>query len=748
MFNDVMNPEIVKKHFGWKMAFCQHPMYLVVDEDRGVPALGERTAPWGAATADEYVERIRRNLRAFEEYDDLQLNYQLSAVEIESIVQRFPDIADSIKKNLELGKLKFVDGSFSQAHLQVFSSESSWRQFEMGLDIYEKHFGVRPAVYARQETGLHMQLPQILKQFGYKFALLSYFPWAIKVIGGEMELIGDDSGPATTHHDEFLNAVALDGTSIPVYAKARGCPSNGGNVGRDAIRDGYSGPPIWVTFPDLTEITEKKHTSVTRMFEFILLDDVLPERYKQAPPKADVRIYTYWSYIEGVWADELLRTTRDSERYALLAESLNVINVMRGRKTIDLHDIWHTILKYQHHDVHWIEVTDLKRKAIERTKEAKKLCMSIMEEIVSHEVEPDGNSLTLWNGLTRDRSTIFVSDALNAVEGTQEFEGKVYGQVALPSFGYKKYAKAEPCVSMKSDMPSAISNSFYTADISDSGLIRRLSTDKGDVVVDAGEVSGGEMRCMIDEQWYDTKAADLAFYRGEIADILTRSSLLNDIPVYEKYFFFKEMPVIKVEVRFDFNKNSVGYYWLDDTKINIYHPTSRGQVLHDIPFGYIDGSEGKPLFCTNWLFSSGLVHINMGNPKLCVKDGTISHMIAWGGNRFGNRMHFDAWSSKEQYDITLNGRQEIEYFLVPWGDFDGNAIVKMVDDLTNPVYVSDGRPIHEDQKSFISAKEKELLITSVFEKEGDLTARGYKLPGGIKDKFRDFEIVNIPVDQL
>ena len=31
----------VKEHFGWKLAFCQHPMYLLIDEDRGEPTVGE-----------------------------------------------------------------------------------------------------------------------------------------------------------------------------------------------------------------------------------------------------------------------------------------------------------------------------------------------------------------------------------------------------------------------------------------------------------------------------------------------------------------------------------------------------------------------------------------------------------------------------------------------------------------------------------------------------------------------------------
>jgi hypothetical protein len=70
----------VKENFGWKLAFCQHPMYLLIDEDRGQPTVGERVPPWGAANAKDYVQRVSRNLQSLENLPELKLNYQWSAV--------------------------------------------------------------------------------------------------------------------------------------------------------------------------------------------------------------------------------------------------------------------------------------------------------------------------------------------------------------------------------------------------------------------------------------------------------------------------------------------------------------------------------------------------------------------------------------------------------------------------------------------------------------------------------------------
>jgi len=79
ILNQLKSDPFIKKHFGWKLAFCQHPMYLLIDEDRGKPTVGERIPPWGARNKEGYVERVRRNLKSLEELSELKLNYQWGA---------------------------------------------------------------------------------------------------------------------------------------------------------------------------------------------------------------------------------------------------------------------------------------------------------------------------------------------------------------------------------------------------------------------------------------------------------------------------------------------------------------------------------------------------------------------------------------------------------------------------------------------------------------------------------------------
>lgn len=56
------------------MAFIQHPMYLIMDEDRGEPAVMERFPPWGAANSEDYTKRVQRNLNSLDSLPGLKLN--------------------------------------------------------------------------------------------------------------------------------------------------------------------------------------------------------------------------------------------------------------------------------------------------------------------------------------------------------------------------------------------------------------------------------------------------------------------------------------------------------------------------------------------------------------------------------------------------------------------------------------------------------------------------------------------------
>ena len=70
-----------------------------------------------------------------------------------------------------------------------------------------------------------------------------------------------------------------------------------------------------------------------KQVDFVLLDEELPRRLAQAPARFQSRIFTNWSYIEGIRAEELSRNNFLAEQGALSAEALNAMaNVLLGRE--------------------------------------------------------------------------------------------------------------------------------------------------------------------------------------------------------------------------------------------------------------------------------------------------------------------------------------------------------------------------------------------------------------------------------
>jgi hypothetical protein len=738
----------VKKHFGWKLFFAQHPMYLIVDEDRGEPAVGERIPPWGAETKEGYIERVRRNLTSLEKLPNLKLNYQWSALEVEHMCRHFPDVHERMKKLYAAGSLDFLDGTYSQAHLQSLTSESNWRQFEVGLELYKSLFDKKMDIYARQETGLHHQLPQLLNHFGYIYAASPAFVTTVEIFEGPFEFIVQEGQMEAINGDGLIESVGLDGSSIPFYLTV-GLGWSNMKIERELQQDLYSGPRIFNVFPDLDEVDKEDFEENYQLFDWVLFKDALIEIHKEYPPRARGRVSTNWSYNEGVWAEELFRAMRRTEAKVLLAEQMNAMVRLSGQgpdKSLRIKKIWKTILKSQHHDISWIEVTDLKRKSINRLNEAFDDCDKIITELSEVLIEKNGEELSIFNGQPGKRNALIElnEQASLGEKPFQVYKENSFGFASLSPGGYKSFKKLDTVVhSEKTDNPDNINTKYYSIQLSKNGLIKQFKTQRGKQLLKDGPKLGGEIRARIDREWYDNRDADVNYLTGPVCDIVERKTKINNIPLTETYFYYKDQPYIKVELEFDFNGNEVGYMWFDETKLNVYYPTVGEKVHHDIPFGYIEAKQNRPLLAANWVECGGLVYVHRGNVKHWVKDGVIANVLAWGDNQFSNRIHWD-WIEYTEYDIRLYGKQKIEYYIIPQEEFDGTQATHLVEDIISPVHVQAG----VGNRSFYSVDDPGVAVTAIYLKNDQVYVRGYKLPGNGNEGLRDWEIFNLPVDEV
>jgi hypothetical protein len=755
-YNDLFVNADVRNRFGWKLAICQHPMYLLIDEDRGEPIVGERVAPWGAPNAEEYVGRIIRNLASLKRFPDLKISYEFSGAEVEGIAEKFPDVVREMKARYDKGQLDFVNGTFAQPHLHTVGSESNWRQFEFGLGVYKKLFGKDVKVYQEQETSVHQQLPQILKKFGYEFMVLPDFRWMLSIKDANVTVDGGACHGVSVYldsPDNFVSAAALDGTKLPTYFNTHASDHN--DITHMIQKDMLHGQKTWIMNPDMIEVNDDEYKDMTSVFKHVLLEKSLEEEYKSGAPHYEAALYSTWSYVEGVWAEELLRRNKEAEEHAVLAENLCCLAGLMGKDQNyknDLAKIWHDILKYQHHDVSWIEVTDLRQKAVNILGQGLALSRSLAGKaaaalmLINAKGKDDASSYTLFNVLAHKRIAVAeINSPVKAGTGFQKYAGRNIGTAELGAFSAKSFsADGSASDSKAAALPGLISTPAYTVTLSPEGLIKQLNAKDRDLLKD-GEYLGGELRCIADGMRHSNKNAECAYFTGPVFDVVERSHKIANIPIKETYFYFKTAPYIKVEIEFDFNGNEIGNFWADYSKINVYYPTTGNEYYHDIPFGFQKGKIGEPAYAMNWVYSGGLVYINRGNIKCWVKDGVISNMLAWGGQHFDNRQHFGWTEQSTKYDLRLYGKRKIEYWLYPAGDFDGGKISVAAEGMTFPIYAAPGKL----DARFIEGLDETLMVTTLHEKDGKVYARGWKAPGLAKvpggTQLIDFEIFDLPL---
>ena len=520
----------LKEYYDWQIAICYHPMYMLVDEDRGVPILGERIPPWGAATAEQYLERVNRNLASLEKDPKLKLNYEWAASALEDIAVRFPDVMQRMQAAHRRGQLDFVGGEYALAHTMTYGSEADWKQFELGLEVFQRLFGQRVTVHAHQEDQLYPQIPQVLRHFGYEYLTMPSFPWAVTITEGQFQFLGHESGPYLRKDDEFINVTAPDGTKLPAYFATNVRQTNPNDA---YMKDLWGCPPVWIDFPDLEE-----YHNPNGMARPVLLGSALAERFKAAPPRASGKIQNYYSYAEGVWAEEHLRANKAAEEATVQAGNLlamaRLAKVPLDRKE-KLSDLWRTVLKYQDHDVTWIEVTDLRRKAIGKFQHVVAEDRKLMGEVAASLVHPDTKSLAVFNGLPRPRAALLEVGADEVPGGAaklQKVGEKFVGFVDLPACGYRSFPRAKDSGREPKEvgLPERLDTEFYRVQLSKEGLINTLTTANGRKLVSGGDYLGGEIRAVIGNQWVNNRAATCKFYDGDVCAVLERSGTFGQPP--------------------------------------------------------------------------------------------------------------------------------------------------------------------------------------------------------------------------
>ena len=173
-------------------------------------------------------------------------------------------------------------------------------------------------------------------------------------------------GPRFLQGSEFAAWQGLDGTTVPLYMH-QPIPREmtfRETLAREMVLGRLSAPPLMIDLPDMIAIDDA-WIEERKALEFVTLEDALAGRLEENPVRPKVRLYTNWSYIEGIRAEQLSRSTIEAEREALRAEAFNALAWGLGlAEAASTDEIWKTILKSQHHDVYCFSAPELRDKAI------------------------------------------------------------------------------------------------------------------------------------------------------------------------------------------------------------------------------------------------------------------------------------------------------------------------------------------------------------------------------------------------
>ncbi len=710
----------------WKLALAQHPMYLLIKEDSQSI---ERLPPWGLPGIEPYIERVKRNLDVIRQNPALKIGYEWSGLELEMLVADAPKVFEELRALAQEGRVAFYNGTYAQPHLQTLSSEANYRQFEFGMRVYRELAGKQVVTYAHQETSIHDQAPQLLRAFGLEYAVLPLFPCTLAWLDeGEMLLL-DQFGHRFVHGHEFVNWVGLDGSIVPLYL-ARTVDDTPDVNKDEAPSDPFEAflteqeiigrlhePPIVLSFPDLIE-TDDDWLARRQEFEFVLLDEALPERMRKYPPQSRARLYANWSYIEGLRAGELSRTNRRAETSALRAEALGALAYsVLGRAPASTDAIWKTILKTQHHDVYGHGKEELKDKAIGWLREAEaaatRLAGSAARAIISQldHAGGVGQPVIVFNTVPHAQKALLVLEAEIADPLVVDNRGTSLPTEAIPQadgitrirflaetggFGYQAYwirSGGEEAAAEEHDGPLTFENEFYRATLQPDGTLTSLVLQQSAAEVLGSEATRANQLTAMDStgltpsnhelhvrERYQRPAAGPALHWAPAAPRVRRSPLGTvfsvaghmgpQIAARLVMNFYHHLPRIDVSWHFEFETASIGTFYNDDTKLSVHWPLSfAGDIHHDIAFGVVQTRDERPFFPASWVDISdgerGLAYMHHGTLKHWVSAGTLVNLFAYGEDTeaMGGRRRPYNWP--KAFDHRLRGQHRIKYAVYP-----------------------------------------------------------------------------------
>lgn len=279
----------------------------------------------------------------------------------DSVRVQTPEAYQQFKEISANERIEFTNPTYAQPYCYNISGESIIRQFQYGIQTVHKHFPeVRLVTYSAEEPCFTSCLPQVLKLFGFKYAVLK----CPNTCWG---------GYTNAYGGELVNWIGSDGTSIltvPRYAcealeenstwqTTAWCNSA---TYLQACRNAGIQHPVGMCFQDagwkngpwLGSGTSIKNNSI-----YVTWKDYIENR--STGHTDDNWHFTQEDmHVNLMWGSQVLQRiaqeVRTSENKLVMAEKMSVVaHLANGYNytQADVDEAWRTLMLAQHHDS-WI----------------------------------------------------------------------------------------------------------------------------------------------------------------------------------------------------------------------------------------------------------------------------------------------------------------------------------------------------------------------------------------------------------
>jgi hypothetical protein len=130
----------------------------------------------------------------------------LDARAYEFMAEKFPEVAERLRRQLAAGKLELIGGTYGQPMGTTISGESNIRQMVVGREVIRKALGYEMVTFLEEEEFTHPQVPQLAALAGYRYASLA-----------QLDTWGRAGCPR--HEFNVVDWKGMDGTTIRCMPK-------------------------------------------------------------------------------------------------------------------------------------------------------------------------------------------------------------------------------------------------------------------------------------------------------------------------------------------------------------------------------------------------------------------------------------------------------------------------------------------------------------------------------------------------